>query len=102
MFIPSGQTTIADGKLYVAGDVHSPNSPLWKGQQLYALNATTGTLLWNIFDYANNMYGGPTPVADGYLVALNNYDSQLYTYGKGPSAMTVESTSWLPSRKVPA
>lgn len=88
---PVWATTIADGKLYLAGDVHSPNSPLWKGQQLYALNATTGEQLWSIFDYANNMYGGITPVADGYLVALNNYDSQLYTYGKGPSAMTVQT-----------
>jgi hypothetical protein len=81
--------TIADGKLYVVGDVHSPNSPLWKGQQLYALNATDGTLLWNIFDYAQNMYAGPVPVADGELIALNNYNSQLYAYGQGPSQLTV-------------
>jgi outer membrane protein assembly factor BamB len=88
---PLWATTIADGKIYLAGDVHSPNSPLWKGQQLYALNATDGTQLWSIPNYANNMYGGITPVADGYLVALNNYDSQLYTFGKGPSAMTVDT-----------
>ena len=88
---PIWASTIADGKIYLAGDVHSPNSPLWKGQQLYALNATTETQLWSMPDYANNMYGGITPVADGYLVALNNYDSRLYTYGKGPSAMTVET-----------
>jgi hypothetical protein len=86
---PLWAATIADGKLYLIGDVHSPNSPLWKGQQLYALNATTGTLLWSIFDYANNMYGGTAPVADGVLVTLNNYNSQLYAYGKGPSQLTV-------------
>jgi len=37
------------------------------------------------------MYGGVTPVADGYLVTLNTYDSQIYSYGKGPSALTVEA-----------
>ncbi len=88
---PLWVSTIADGKLYLVGDAHSPNQPLWKGQQMYALNATTGEQLWSIFDFANNMYGGTTPVADGYLVALNNYDVQLYTYGKGPSSMTVET-----------
>jgi hypothetical protein len=39
--------------------------------------------------YANNMYGGPAPIADGYLVFYTGYDQQLYCVGKGPSAMSV-------------
>jgi len=30
-------------------------------------------------------------LADGYLVGLNFYDNQIYSYGKGPSATTVEA-----------
>jgi outer membrane protein assembly factor BamB len=84
-------TTMADGKIYLQGDVHSPNSPLWKGQQLYCLNATTGTQIWSIFNYPQNMYGGVAPVADGILVAFNGYDSQLYAFGQGPTQTTVQA-----------
>jgi hypothetical protein len=35
------------------------------------------------------MYGGQAPVADGYLTTLNSYDSRIYCFGKGPSALTV-------------
>jgi hypothetical protein len=84
-------TTMADGKLYLQGDVHSPNSPLWKGQQLYCIDATNGTQIWSIFNYPQNMYGGVAPVADGTLVAFNGYDSQLYAFGQGPTQTTVQA-----------
>ncbi len=86
---PVWVSTMAGGILYLQGDVHSPNSPLWKGQQMYAIDAATGKQLWSIFNYAQNMYGGIAPAASGYLVAFNAYDSQLYCYGQGPSATTV-------------
>ncbi len=86
---PAWISTMADGKLYLQGDVHSPNSPLWKGQQLYCLNATTGLRIWSIFNYAQSMYNSIAPVASGYLVAFNGYDSQIYCFGQGPSATTV-------------
>ncbi len=88
---PVWVTTMADGKIYLQGDVHSPNSPFWKGQQLYCLNATTGQQLWSIFDYPQNMYGGVAPVADGVLVAFNGYDSQIYAFGQGPTQTTVQA-----------
>jgi hypothetical protein len=37
------------------------------------------------------MYGGVTPIADGFLTALNTYDAQIYTYGKGPSQLTLSA-----------
>ena len=54
-------STMADGLLYLQGDVHSPNQPLWKGQQMYCINATSGAQLWSIFDYSANMYNGLLP-----------------------------------------
>ena len=88
---PTFISTIADGKVYLDTTEHSPNSPLYKGARLRAVNATDGSELWTILDYGNQMYGGQSPVADGYLTTLNSYDSQIYSYGKGPSSITVEA-----------
>jgi hypothetical protein len=84
-------STIADGKVYLTTSEHSPNSPLYKDSQLRCVNATTGEEVWKIMDYGNQMYGGQSPVADGYLTTLNSYDSQIYCYGKGASSLTVSA-----------
>ena len=98
---PLWVATMAGGLLYLQGDVHSPNQPLWKGQQLYCLNATSGAQLWSIFDYSENMYNGYAPVAAGYLVTFNGYDSQLYCYGQGPSQTTVTAPEVVSSLNTP-
>jgi hypothetical protein len=82
-------STIADGKIYLTTTEHSPNSPLYKDSRLRCVNATDGTELWTILDYGNQMYGGQSPIADGYLVTLNSYDARIYSFGKGPSQLTV-------------
>jgi hypothetical protein len=88
---PTTVSVIADGKLYLVCNEHSPNTPLFKGAQLRCINATDGTELWTIMDYSAGADGGQYPVASGYLVTYNAYDSQLYCYGRGPSALTVEA-----------
>jgi outer membrane protein assembly factor BamB len=84
-------SAIADGKLYTTSSEHSPNSPLYQGFKLRCINATTGEEIWNIANFGNQMYGGITPIASGYLVTDNTYDQQLYCYGKGPSQLTVSA-----------
>jgi len=76
--------TIADEKIFLSNDEHSPDSVLWRGSKLYALNTTDGTLVWSIAGMMRN-----PAIADGLLTALNSYDGQVYTFGKGPSATTV-------------
>ena len=88
---PLTVSAIADGKLFLRTTEHSPNSPLFKGALMRAINVTDGTELWTIPDWGNIMYGGVTPIADGVLTALNTYDSQIYAYGKGPSQLTVSA-----------
>ena len=88
---PLTVSAVADGKIYLRTTEHSPNSPLFKGAQLRCLNATDGTEIFTISDWGNVMYGGVTPVADGFLTALNSYDAQIYCYGKGPSQLTVSA-----------
>jgi outer membrane protein assembly factor BamB len=88
---PITTSAIADGKIFMRTTEHSPNSPLFKGAKMIALNVTDGSEVWKISDWGNIMYGGVTPIADGFLFALNTYDSQIYSYGKGPSQLTVNA-----------
>ena len=82
---------VADGKIFLSSTQHSPNSPLYMHYKFRALNATDGKELWTLSHYGTLMYSSTVTVADGYLSFLNNYDSQIYTIGKGPSAITVEA-----------
>jgi len=87
MFISS----IADDKVFLFSGEHSPNTPLYKGWMIRAVNATTGEELWKMdgsMGYPPRSY---YPVADGFIVYSNAYDNQLYCVGKGPSALTVEA-----------
>ena len=79
---------IADGKVYVGTHEHSADTPLYKGEQIHALNATTGETIWDL-----NAWGYPETfaTADGVLIFWNNYDAQVYAVGKGPTQMTVQA-----------
>ena len=84
----------ADGMVFAFSGEHSPNTPLYKGYRVYAINATTGAQVWNLFDWSASGLGtslANTAIADGYMVFLNGYDEQVYNIGKGPSAMTVSA-----------
>jgi hypothetical protein len=75
----------ADGKFYVTAG-HAYNPPLFKGAKVYCLNATDGSLIWDELGFYN--YNG-IAIAEGSLILYNNYDGQVYCYGKGPTALTV-------------
>ncbi len=77
---------IADGKIYVGTHEHSADTPLYKGERIHALNATTGATIWDMSGWA---YPMTFATADGVLVYWNNYDAQVYAIGKGPTSMTV-------------
>jgi hypothetical protein len=88
---PQFISNTADGKVFLFSGEHSPNTPLYKGLQVRAINATTGEEIWTL----EGSMGYPPrqwyPVADGFIVYHNMYDGQLYCVGKGPSATTVEA-----------
>jgi hypothetical protein len=77
---------IADGKIYVGTHEHSADTPLYKGERIHALNATTGATIWDMSGWA---YPMTFATADGVMVYWNNYDAQVYAIGKGPTQMTV-------------
>ncbi len=78
--------TIADGKIYIANDEHSPDATLWRGGRLVCLDTETGQEIWNISGWLRI-----PAIADGALTAVNAYDNQIYSIGKGPSKVTVDA-----------
>jgi hypothetical protein len=90
-YYPEFVEAVADGKIYLVGNEHSPNSPMYKGSLLRCINATNGAELWTIFGWGNMMSGTGGAIADGLLTVYNPYDGQIYSYGKGPSALTVDA-----------
>ncbi|MCK5505559.1 MAG: PQQ-binding-like beta-propeller repeat protein [Thermodesulfovibrionia bacterium] len=76
--------TLADNKIFVSNDEHSSDGVLWRGGRLYAVDVDTGEEVWSI----SGMMRHPV-IADGIITALNNYDGQVYAFGKGPTATTV-------------
>jgi hypothetical protein len=98
---PMSIGAIADGKIYIGTGEHSPTQPLYRGSVLQCINASNGALLWNFPVYGAYLAGGNSgndfAIADGYLLALNAYDNQIYCFGKGPSATTVSAPQNVPT-----
>jgi hypothetical protein len=84
-------SNIADGKIYLFTNEHSPGAPHYKGAKLRCVNATDGTEIWTMLSWVSSTLftarGGV--IADGYLAYYNAYDGRVYSIGKGPSATTV-------------
>ena len=90
---PMGIGAIADGKIFLGAGEHSPTQPNWRGPNLRCIDADTGKEVWKISMLGVSMPSGNGgsnyAVADGYLLALNGYDNQIYCYGKGQTETTV-------------
>jgi hypothetical protein len=81
-----GGLTIADGKVMVFHGEHSANSPLYRGEQMFCVNASDGSQIWSMPGWWQQ------PVAaNGVIIAPNSYDGKIYTFGKGPTAITVSA-----------
>jgi len=79
--------SIADGKLFLAeGHLYTP--PLHPARRV-AINCTDGSLVWSIMSFSSR---SPAPIADGYLLEWNSFDNKIYTFGKGPTELTVTAS----------
>jgi hypothetical protein len=87
-----GASIIADGKIYIAHNEHSPDQPLWRGMKMWAINATTGEGIWNISGAYQGGRNAMGALADGLLVTHNAMDNQIYAFGKGPSTTTISAS----------
>jgi hypothetical protein len=77
--------TVADGKVYAITGEHTPDSPYWLGGAMYAVNATTGDLVYKM----SGWWTATPPIADGYILDHNCYDGTIYSFGKGQTATTI-------------
>jgi len=91
---PIQLSAVADGVVYAFSGEHSPNTPLYKGYRVYAVDAFTGDELWTLLGWSASGLGtsiAPIAIADGNLIYLNAYDGSVYCIGKGPSELTVSA-----------
>ncbi len=84
---------IADGKIYLFNDEHSPTTPLYKGALIRCVNATTGEEIWTLTGWGDGgaFVAQNGAIASGEYVYLNAYDMQIYAVGQGPSQTTVQA-----------
>ena len=84
-WITMGSSVVADGKVITrTTEFHNP-STLFRGEKMLCHDAFTGELLWAL----DGVYESPI-VAQGHIIALNNYDGYFYDISKGPTSLTVE------------
>ncbi len=83
-------TFISDDKIYLGHMEHSAQEPKPRGAPFICLNATDGTLIWEIDGaFRQTRWGGRAIIGDSIIVTQDTYDQQIYAIGKGPSAMSV-------------
>jgi outer membrane protein assembly factor BamB len=79
---------VADGVVFAGTGQQVPTQPLNRGERLYAVDANTGNGLWNISGTMNLK-----AIANGYLLAYNVADNQVYCFGKGETTTTISLSS---------
>jgi outer membrane protein assembly factor BamB len=89
---PIQASAAADGMIIAFAGEHSPNTPLYRGYRVWAVDAFTGKEVWNLTTWSASGLGtslAPVAIADGYMTFHNAYDGRIYSVGKGPSQITV-------------
>jgi hypothetical protein len=88
---PTFINAIGNGVLYTVTTEHTVTTPIYKGAVSRAINATDGTEIWTLNSYVGEFFAMSYAIADGDATWFNGYDNQIYTVGRGPSAITVQS-----------
>jgi hypothetical protein len=91
---PTYINAVANGVLYLVTTEHTITDPIYKGALTRAINATTGQEIWTLSDYTGEFGAISYAVADGFNVFFNGYDNQIYSVGRGPSAMSATAQSF--------
>ncbi|MCW3996823.1 MAG: PQQ-like beta-propeller repeat protein [Candidatus Bathyarchaeota archaeon] len=86
-YAPASVSAFSSNVVFTSSAEHSPGPNLETAEYLQAFNALTGDQLWNITFFK----GGTLAVANGYLVSLNEFDNQIYAFGKGPTQTTLQT-----------
>ncbi len=84
---------VVGGTAILFNSEHSPIEPPQQGEMIRCINITTGQQIWalNAWPVSTSFYSQIGAVAEGYLTFFNEYDGQMYSVGRGPSATTVSA-----------
>ena len=90
---PTFIQSIANGVVYLSTNEHTIPNPMYKGSTYRAINATDGTEIWQLSGYPSEWStpGSAWYTADGFLTCMNGLDNNIYSIGRGPSALTVSA-----------
>jgi outer membrane protein assembly factor BamB len=78
---------VADGVIFAGTAEHTPTTPLKRGDALYAIDTTTGDLLWSIMGCNQQL-----AISDGVLVASDSYQPVMFGFDKGQTETTVQAS----------
>jgi len=88
---PTFINAIGNDIVYLVTTEHTIETPIYKGSLVRAVNATDGSEIWTLSGFVGEFAASSFAIADGYALYFNGYDNQIYSVGRGPSAMTVEA-----------
>ena len=88
---PTTMYAIGNGVIYTITTEHTVQTPIYKGALTRGINATDGTEIFTLDDYCGSFATATAAIADGFATVFNGYDNQIYSIGRGPSALTVEA-----------
>ena len=86
---PAFIQAVGNGIIYTVSTQHTIITPIPKGNMARAINATSGLQIWALSDYTGEFSQMSYAMADGYSTFMNGYDNQIYSVGRGSSALTV-------------
>jgi outer membrane protein assembly factor BamB len=78
---------VGGGIVFAPNTEHSPTF-IYRGQQLHAIDASTGNKVWSILGVYT-----PTAIAYGTLLASDSYNGYTYAFGKGSTETTISTSS---------
>ena len=78
--------TVANGKVFVVNNEHSPSTPFYRGSKIHCIDDETGEGIWKF-----SLMGLAPVVVDGKVLSLNYFDNRIYCLGKGPSETSIDT-----------
>jgi hypothetical protein len=88
---PTFIAAVGNEKVYTITTEHTVSTPIYKGATTRCIDAETGAEYWTLEAYTGSFSQIGYAIADGFANYFNGYDNQIYTVGKGPSAITVDA-----------
>jgi len=79
---PGGGPVVADGKVFFAWG--------YPGHMFYAVNETTGTVVWS-YELVGSVHSGSSAIANGRVFVADHFDKKLYAFGGPPYVARIKA-----------